>query len=174
MTIINRELKHGLELSEQIMVGKRLWSDLFIKHTFFTCGYKYYISVISASKTKEAHKVWSGYIESKVRMLVQKLEQHPSIALAHAFNKGYDRRHRCKNDNEIEQVQEGSLEFVQVSNAQFETQEDEPAMTPGEEEQGNGSGNAGPITPTEVFTSTYYIGLELDEGMPPFHDKEYA
>jgi poly(A) polymerase len=112
MTIINRELKRGIEISEAIMRGGRPWSDLFVKHTFFTNGYKYYISVISASKTKEAHKIWSGYVESKVRMLVQKLEQHPSIALAHPFNKGYERRHRCKDTAEVEQVQDGSLDFL--------------------------------------------------------------
>ncbi|CAG7564660.1 unnamed protein product [Fusarium equiseti] len=112
MTIINRELKRALQISESIMGGKRPWSDLFVKHTFFTAGYKYYISVISAAKTKESHTIWSGYVESKVRMLVQKLEQHQSIALAHPFNKGYERHHRCQNEKEIEHVQEGSLDFL--------------------------------------------------------------
>lgn len=112
MTIINRELKRALQISESIMGGKRPWSDLFVKHTFFTAGYKYYISVISAAKTKESHTIWSGYVESKVRMLVQKLEQHQSIALAHPFNKGYERHHRCQNEKEIEYVQEGSLDFL--------------------------------------------------------------
>lgn len=112
MTIIKRELQRGLKITEDIMMGKRPWSDLFVKHTFFTSGYKYYISVTTASKSKESHKIWSGYVESKVRMLVQKLEQHPSIALAHAFNKGYDRRHRCNNEDEVAQVQDGSLEFL--------------------------------------------------------------
>ena len=112
MTIINRELKRALQISESIMGGKRPWSDLFVKHTFFTAGYKYYISVISAAKTKESHTIWSGYVESKVRMLVQKLEQHQSIALAHLFNKGYERHHRCQNEKEIEYVQEGSLDFL--------------------------------------------------------------
>lgn len=112
MTIIQRELRRGFEISEKVMTGKRPWSDLFVKHTFFTSGYKYYISVISTSKTMEAHKIWSGYVESKVRMLVQKLEQHPSIAMAHAFNKGYERRHKCTTAEEIHQVQEGSLAFL--------------------------------------------------------------
>ncbi|KAK7403603.1 polynucleotide adenylyltransferase [Neonectria punicea] len=130
MTIIKRELQRGLELSENIMIGKRPWSDLFVKHTFFTAGYKYYISVISASKTKEFHKIWSGYVESKVRMLVQKLEQHQSIAIAHAFNKGYDRRHRCNNDSEIEQVQDGCLDFLITDNS-----DEEPNVKPKPEEQ---------------------------------------
>lgn len=112
MTIIQRELQRGLELSEKIMAGKRPWSDLFIKHTFFTAGYKYYICVVAASKTKEAHKVWSGYVESKVRMLVQRIETHASIALAHPFTKGFERRHICRSDEEVAMVQEGSLDFL--------------------------------------------------------------
>ncbi|KAL6792496.1 Poly(A) polymerase [Trichoderma sp. SZMC 28013] len=158
MSVIQRELRRGLEISEQIMVGKRPWSDLFVKHTFFTSGYRYYISVVSASKDKEAHKVWSGYVESKVRMLVQKLEQHPSIALAHAFNKGYDRRHRCKNDHEIEQVQEGSLEFMikdEGDNQSSGEIEPKPEVK---------DGSAEAVSPVEVFTTTHYIGLELEEG----------
>ncbi|RFU74166.1 polya polymerase [Trichoderma arundinaceum] len=158
MTVIQRELRRGLEISEQIMVGKRPWSDLFVKHTFFTSGYRYYISVVSASKDKEAHKVWSGYVESKVRMLVQKLEQHPSIALAHAFNKGYDRRHLCKNDLEIEQVQEGSLEFMIKDEGNNQSGETAAPKT------GEKDGSSEPVSPAEVFTTTHYIGLELEEG----------
>ncbi|KAH0597050.1 hypothetical protein MHUMG1_05359 [Metarhizium humberi] len=161
MAIINRELRRGLEISESIMVGKRPWSDLFVKHTFFTSDYKYYISVISASKSKEAHNVWSGYVESKVRMLVQKLEQHPSIALAHAFNKGYERRHQCKDDSEIAQVQDGSLDFLikgdEDCQATAKLESEEPRHDAIE------NGDTESKRPTKVFTTTHYIGLELDE-----------
>ncbi|KAK0374940.1 hypothetical protein CLIM01_07703 [Colletotrichum limetticola] len=112
MTVIQQELSRGCDITDNIMLGKSPWSDLFVKHTFFTKGYKYYISVITASTDKEAHKIWSGYVESKVRVLVQGLEQHQSIALAHAFNKGYERRHRCANDAEVSQVQAGSFSFL--------------------------------------------------------------
>ncbi|GJC86833.1 poly(A) polymerase pla1 [Colletotrichum liriopes] len=112
MTVIQQELQRGCEITDAIMLGRSPWSDLFVKHTFFTQGYKYYISVITSSTDKEAHKVWSGYVESKVRVLVQGLEQHQSIALAHAFNKGYERRHRCANEEEIQQVQAGNMSFL--------------------------------------------------------------
>ncbi|KAK5988759.1 Poly(A) polymerase pla1 [Cladobotryum mycophilum] len=188
MTVIQRELQRGLEISERIMLGNRPWSDLYVKHTFFTAGYKYYISVITASKTKEAHLVWSGYVESKVRMLVQKLEQHPSIALAHAFNKGYDRQHSCKNDLEIEQVQEGSLEFMVKETDDNVAERDEiikpePQVKTSEPQEANeitsreesldeskDTTKAGPqeesnsSSPMNVFTTTHYIGLELHEG----------
>ncbi|EFQ33262.1 uncharacterized protein GLRG_08406 [Colletotrichum graminicola M1.001] len=112
MTVIQQELQRGCDITDAIMLGRSPWSDLFVKHTFFTQGYKYYISVITSSTDKEAHKVWSGYVESKVRVLVQGLEQHQSIALAHAFNKGYERRHRCKNEEEVHQVQAGNMSFL--------------------------------------------------------------
>lgn len=112
MTVIQQELQRGCDITDAIMLGRNPWSDLFVKHTFFTQGYKYYISVITSSTDKEAHKVWSGYVESKVRVLVQGLEQHQSIALAHAFNKGYERRHRCANETEVHQVQAGNMSFL--------------------------------------------------------------
>lgn len=138
------------------MVGKQPWSDLFVKHTFFTSDYKYYISVISASKTKEAHNIWSGYVESKVRMLVQKLEQHPSIALAHAFNKGYERRHHCIEDSEIAQVQDGSLDFL--------TKDVDGIKSSVVVMKGSTVSDEGGSTfPIDVFTTTHYIGLRLSE-----------
>ncbi|ODA80485.1 hypothetical protein RJ55_03443 [Drechmeria coniospora] len=158
MTVINRELQRGLEITEAIMMGKRPWCDLFVKHTFFTADYKYYISVTTASKDKEAHKVWSGYVESKIRMLVQKLEMHPSIALARAFNKGYDRRHRCNSNDEIAEVQEGSLAcVVKPEDAELNDDSTKPQESTGE------GGDAQPAFPTLVHTTTHYIGLQLED-----------
>lgn len=131
-------------------------------------------------------------------MLVQRLEQHPAIALAHAFNKGYERKHRCNNDIEIEQVQEGGLEFLVKEN---ETEcgtsnADAPQSRSGAPQQDgslspskrkdNGTTLSGVAVsengdvsvqngtqqgadtvvpgPTEIFTTTHYIGLELVEG----------
>src|ERR1700712_3198934 len=109
MKVIQREFKRGGDITDQVMVGKVQWKELFVKHTFFTDGYKYYLSVVSASKTKESQLLWSGFVESKVRLLVSNLEKHESIALAHPFNKGFTRVHRCRSEKEIEEVKAGSL-----------------------------------------------------------------
>jgi poly(A) polymerase len=175
MSIIQRELKRGLEISEKIITGKRPWSDLFVKHTFFTAGYKYYISVISTSKTQETHKIWSGYVESKVRMLVQKLEQHPNIALAHAFNKGYERRHICQTPEQISQVQEGSLRYlvkdadVKLPSETSDTQGNSVKIEDGTQDKSQAQDQNGAVEngshqaneQNEIFTTTHYIGLEL-------------
>lgn len=113
MAVIQEELRKGAQITDEIMVGRRPWKDLFTKHTFFTSGFKYYLTVISSSRTKKAQNAWSGFIESRVRLLVNRLEMHPSIALARPFNKGYDRVHRCKNNAQVEEVvSAGSLAYL--------------------------------------------------------------
>lgn len=112
MAIIMREIRRGEKVAEQILYHGAPWKNLFAKHNFFTEGYKYYLSIVSASTTSEAQKIWSGCVESKVRFLVINLENHKSIALAHPFNKGYTRTHRCRNDAEISKVKGGSLDYV--------------------------------------------------------------
>ncbi|KAI1772502.1 Poly(A) polymerase [Hypoxylon cercidicola] len=112
MAIIQRELERGAELTDKIKSGKLAWKDLFVKHTFFTSDHKYYLAVIATSTTKEAHKIWSGFVESKVRVLVGDLERVPSVAIARPFNKGYERQHRVKSDQETQEVQNGSLAYL--------------------------------------------------------------
>ncbi|ROT38844.1 Poly(A) polymerase [Sodiomyces alkalinus F11] len=164
MTVIQRELQRGCEITDSVMMSKQPWSDLFVKHAFFTSDYKHYISVITTSTTKEAHKIWSGYVESKVRVLVQGLEQHPSIALAHAFNKGYDRRHKCSSEQEINQVQEGSLDYLLKAGDSSAGDPAEGNKSPRRPADGEHPEITPEATETIVFTTTHYIGLELVEG----------
>ncbi len=165
MQVINKELKRGGNITDQIMTGKAQWKDLFTKHTFFTAGYKYYLSVITASTTNEAHLPWSGFVESKVRILVGKLEEHDSIALAHPFNKGFARVHRCRNEGEVEKAKGGSLEY-QARDIATATTGHGLAVGPlstadlvNGEQKTETEANV-----TMVYTTTHYIGLELREG----------
>ena len=189
MTIIKQELDHGATYTDEILLGRKTWKGLFTKHTFFTTDFKYYISITCASKTKEAHKIWSGFVESKIRVLVQSLERHPSIAIARPFNKGYDRVHCCKTDADVEQIQNGSLDFLaratKATDPKVKTEEQvtqvkpEPKSEPeppgpvkkeengGEEEEKIKLGDI-PLksedAEMEIYTTNHYIGLELAEG----------
>jgi poly(A) polymerase len=58
--ILHKEFKRGQKITDQIMLGKAQWKELFTKDTFFTAGYKYYLAVTSASTTKDALLIWSG------------------------------------------------------------------------------------------------------------------
>jgi poly(A) polymerase len=169
--IIYRELKRGGEITDKIMTGKNPWKDLFVKHTFFTQGYKYYLSVIAASTTTNAQLIWGGWVESKVRLLVAGLEEHESIALAHPFNKGFERVHKCHSEEDVEKAK-SNLEF-QIKEIPTETTD--PANLPNGEaivkdQTANGDGKSTADGGTMVYTTTWYIGLELQEGkssLPP-------
>ncbi|KAK4204400.1 Poly(A) polymerase central domain-containing protein [Triangularia verruculosa] len=111
--VIMQELEKGVQVTEDIMTGRAPWKALFTKHTFFTSDFRYYLTVISSSRTKDAQNVWSGFVESRVRVLVNKIENHPAIVLARPFNKGYDRQHRCKKIEQLaEVVDKGSLAYL--------------------------------------------------------------
>lgn len=167
LTIIKRELEKASETAQMIMASRQPWKNLFVKHTFFTSDFKYYISVVSSSMDKELQNVWSGFVESKVRVLVQGLERHQSIALARAFNKGYERTHFCKTAAEVEAVQNGSLEYLKKENATSEGDEKTVATVEGEAAnpvEANSDDGPESFEPTNVYTLTHYIGIELVEG----------
>lgn len=189
MNIIKRELQRGEKIAERILYHGEPWKNLFEKHTFFTKGYKYYLSVVAASTTSEAQKIWSGLVESKVRFLVGSLENHKSISLAHPFNKGYQRIHRCRNEKEIEAVKSGKLDYV-IKEGELESIKESAADVKKENgvsevdaanvklenniKHENGvklEDSDGALEKEEtaektvlVYTTTYYIGLELAEG----------
>ena len=96
-------------------------------------------------------------MESKVRLLVAGLETHDSIYLAHPFNKGFERVHKCASEGEIDKVKGGSLAF-QIKDIPTETTDAGAALK--EEGVKVNADSKHSI----VYTTTYYIGLELKEG----------
>ncbi|KAJ9667226.1 polynucleotide adenylyltransferase [Coniosporium apollinis] len=169
--VIIRELERAKSITNQIMDGKKQWKDLFEKSPFFTQGYKYYLSVIAASKTKEAHDVWSGLVQSKVRRLVAGIEQSDTgVALVQPFNKGFDRIHHCKSKDEEDQVCQGKLDF-QVDKT--ETTEEAKNIKQNAAAEGEGtnskipSGESPEVNEdgtTTIYTTTFYVGIELQDG----------
>lgn len=171
--IIIQELERGGDITDKISFGKLQWKDLFTKHTYFTKDYKYYLSIISGSTSKDAQASWSGFVESKVRLLVQSLESQGSIAVARLFNKGFTREHCCQNDNERIAVLHGEMQY-QATNVKTETTDtikdplhnavaqggaDAIAMT-----NSNGQIAQDGTEPHAFYTTTYYIGIELAQG----------
>lgn len=118
--IIFRELIRAKGITDSIVDGKAKWKALFEKHKFFSEGYRYYLSIVAASRTKEAQLIWSGLVESKVRRLVASIEQmEGDVKIAHPFNKGFERVHTCKDAEQIDEVLQGSLKY-QASNTKTE------------------------------------------------------
>lgn len=145
-----------------IVAGKLRWSDLFQRHTFFSEGYKYYLSIVSASPTKEAQAKWGGRVESKVRTLVSGLEMSESgVRLAHPFVKGIERVHHCRTEDEKNMVFQGATKF-QVEKPK-ETPDDmniiqaESDAQPSKEPETNEDGSV------TIYTTTFYVGIELKD-----------
>jgi poly(A) polymerase len=85
---------------------------------------------------------WSGLVEAKVRLLVASLETVESIALAHPFNKGKDRQHEDVSEEDEKRIISGELQYDSATKA-VDLAEAE-------------------TTKHNIYTSTFYIGLELD------------
>jgi poly(A) polymerase len=157
--IILRELKRADKIVGNIVAGKESWHDLFTKHTFFTEGYKYYLCIVSASRTKEGQQLWSGLVQSKVRRLVQGIEMSDTgVQLAHPFNKGFERVHQCQTQEEVDLIFQGDLRF-QKSEDQLIKTNDTSAPTEGTMEiEGPNGSDTNLIT---IWTTSFYVGLEL-------------
>ncbi|KAI5298829.1 polynucleotide adenylyltransferase, partial [Ascosphaera atra] len=187
-TVLLRELKRGEEIVNNIFAGNMKWHDLFTKHSFFTNDYKYYLSITTSSTTKEAQSVWSGLVESKLRHLVGALAHKPIVHVAHPFPKGFERVHICRNEQEMTEVKNGSMKYT-ADNINTETtdqandpkhiavaQDAQEAVAPpadgtqtetpqnsetaGQEEKASSSGDT-PEDLIKLYTTTYYIGLEI-------------
>lgn len=95
--IILKELERGAEIMKEIALSTKKWSDLFTRHTFFH-DYKFYLCVVAGTlSTDEEHHKWSGMIESKLRILVQKLEVTDGISVAHPYVKEFSNSYYLGN-----------------------------------------------------------------------------
>ncbi|CAG8226164.1 unnamed protein product [Penicillium salamii] len=166
--VILRELNRGGDMVDKIFMKQLSWEDLFVRHTFFTNDYKYYLSITASSKTKEAEGVWSGLVESKLRHLVGALDRKQIIAIAHPFPKGFERVHVVKDNQEMEAVKNGSTQHVAKGTKTETTDETNNAAHQAAVQ--NTLENAEVPEPAQsapendgqtVYTTTYYIGLEL-------------
>lgn len=102
--VILSELQRGAEITQKIFSNELTWADLFSKHNFFF-KYKFYLTVMVSTKgSDEEHLKWSGFVESKLRLLVQKLEVLPGINLAHPFIKPYEASYVYETEDQFKEI----------------------------------------------------------------------
>ncbi|KAF8954687.1 polynucleotide adenylyltransferase [Entomortierella lignicola] len=134
-TVMLSEFKDAAELVNRIMVERVPWSSLFAKDDFFS-RYKHYLQVVASSDSEERHLRWSGFVESRIRHLVTKLERVENLNLAHPYIKGFSRVINYKTAAEKDDAAHGITHVSPKDQAEPAT-EDMKTM----------------------YTSTYYIGL---------------
>lgn len=146
LKIMNEEFGRAIDIVNGIADGRNTWTDLFQRHTFFTQDYKYYLSVIvSSTGDKDRFDAFSGRAQSKVRLLAKSIEHENSgIEQARVYVKGIERVHRCSNENEVDEVRQGNMKY-QISADQASNKVEGAKII--------------------VYTTTWYVGLKLAEGM---------
>lgn len=88
--VIIEEFNRGMKITEDIMLAKSLWTDLFEAPNFFF-KYRHFIVLLVMSNSAEDHVEWCGLVESKIRFLIANLERNPHINLAHVNPRCFDR-----------------------------------------------------------------------------------
>ncbi|XP_022230285.2 poly(A) polymerase beta [Drosophila obscura] len=83
------EFTRGMNITDEIMLGRASWERLFEAPSFFY-RYRHFIVLLVNSQTADDHLEWCGLVESKVRLLIGNLERNPHIALAHVNPKGFE------------------------------------------------------------------------------------
>lgn len=87
--VIVEEFNRGMKITEDIMLCKTSWNDLFEAPNFFF-KYRHFIVLLVMSNTAEDHVEWCGLVESKIRFLILNLERNPHINLAHVNPKCFE------------------------------------------------------------------------------------
>lgn len=102
--VIMEEFTRGKEIMADIRNGKQTWSDLLKRHSFFH-RYKFYLCVVAGTKDiAEEHLKWEGFIESKLRLLVQKLEVTEGVLVAHPYISPFENSYILKDENMVDEV----------------------------------------------------------------------
>lgn len=92
--IVEEEIAEGLRVTKEIHDGNETWSSLFKPSDFF--HYKHYLVLNGSADTEEDHLAWTGFMESKIRLLVRSIEKEPCVTLVHVNPES----HRCFNQSE--------------------------------------------------------------------------
>lgn len=80
--LIVQEIKRGFEIVNEIIASKSKWDRLFVRIPFFD-RYKHFVLLLLSATDEDHLRYWTGLIEANIRRLIQNLEQHPSIDIAH-------------------------------------------------------------------------------------------
>lgn len=73
LEVLKAEFRRGKEVTKNILLNKCKWEDLWIKTSFLTM-YKHYLMVSISAKTAEDFKKWEGWVGSRVKLLIQGIE----------------------------------------------------------------------------------------------------
>lgn len=148
--VILEEFERGIEITNDIFTNKKTWGDLFKKHNFFY-KYKYYLTITAATKgNDEQHLKWSGLVESKLRLLVMKLETLPGIQLVHPYTKPFEKAYCYKTPDECRNILE-----------KYGTYKSERELTQYTEYTEENKNDENVKDSNKLYITTMFIGLDI-------------
>lgn len=152
LAVMTAEFARGSDIMLKIEQGLATWSDLFARSDFFN-RYRHFFQILAVSESPEEHRVWAGFVESKVRILMNKLELEPNIAVAPPFTETFEQVVKVHsidtNDNEM--LRSFSMDDVIAHHFYDPLNSDQTRRR-----QPEGS--------KTIYTTAFYIGL----GIAPF------
>lgn len=92
------EFNRGMQITDEIMLGKAGWDKLFEAPSFFF-KYRHFIVLLVTSNNADDHLEWCGLVESKIRYLIQNLERNLHINLAHVNPKCFEQQEQNQKDD---------------------------------------------------------------------------
>jgi len=146
-SVMLNEFKIAQATCDKIANGQAEWKDIF-EPTHFFHNYKHFITLISTSQAE-----WIGLVESKIRHLVQSLEKHRCIKLAHINPSAHTRN--VPIQIEVEQKPE-PVEEKEMSG-------DLSLLDSTEDKSNSEAPNSTPTTTITEMETIWFIGLEFDK-----------
>ncbi|WWD22616.1 hypothetical protein CI109_107109 [Kwoniella shandongensis] len=142
MSIVKKEMLRAMQITDEILKSPgSSWGALFEKVDFFSL-YKTYVHVVASASTSEGMKDWSGMVESRIRTLVQDLENTDNILTAHPLVGGISNVFYCLTEEEQAAASQGEL-TPEVMNRKEEDVEGKDYK--------------------KIYTKNFFIGLEIEK-----------
>ncbi|KAJ2349073.1 polynucleotide adenylyltransferase [Coemansia sp. RSA 2673] len=155
--IIESEFKRGEDTTTKILQGEAKWTELFEKSDFFR-RYKYYLQVNAKSTDVESHNLLHGFVESRLRQYIIKLESTGMFVVSHPYVKSYDHEYACKSDEDLERFLQGQLPTTPIA---ADTPDPTTAVDKESEIKQDDDGSPATGTEKKAHVSAFYIGLML-------------
>ena len=90
LTLMMSEFQRGGEIVMRIEQGTAHWPDLFEMSDFFHRN-RFFFQLVASCESEENFRVWAGFVESRVRHLVAKLEIEANISSAPPYPEGFEK-----------------------------------------------------------------------------------
>jgi poly(A) polymerase len=88
LKIMRDEFNRGVECFRAAELGQGKWEDIFNETDFFV-RYSHYLEIEVTAETEADHQVWNGFIESRIRYLINQLERSGVSMNLHPFPKSF-------------------------------------------------------------------------------------